>query len=388
MTEHTADAGTTLSATTPRGVITNHRADPDRVRPPSGDGVGAFHRTLPGYAPTALVGAPLLAQRLGVAGLLVKDESSRLEMPSFKILGASWATYRALLDLLELDVRDVPGLGELARELAGRDLTLVAATDGNHGRAVARMAALLGLTAHVLVPRDMVAERIEAIRGERAQVSVVDGNYDVAVAASARLADREHLVVSDTSWDGYVDVPGWVIDGYHTIVEEVLDELALRGERPPTVVVAQMGVGAFATAMVRGFAPRGARVIGVEPTAAACVLESIRHGSRVQLDGALDSIMAGLNCGTPSPLAWPDLVAGLDRVAAVTDEDAEDAMRALAGIGVVSGESGAAGLAALLAHGADLGLVPDDRVLVVSTEGATDQHAYDRIVPTGPRRHR
>jgi diaminopropionate ammonia-lyase len=214
-------------------------------------------------------------------------------------------------------------------------------------------------------------------------VTVVDGNYDKAVATSAALADDTHVVISDTSWQGYEDVPGWVIDGYHTIVEEVLEDLAVRDNAPPTVVVTQMGVGAFATAMIRGFSPRGARIIGAEPTKAACVLESIRVGGCVQLDGALDSIMAGLNCGTPSPLAWPDLLAGLHYVAAVTDEDAEDAMRALAKVGVVSGESGAAGLAALLAHGRDVGLTSADRVLVISTEGATDQAAYRRIVGDG-----
>lgn len=369
---------TVLPATTERIAVANHRADPSVVRADSGEGVLAFHRTLPAYAPSPLVDAPALAQRLGVASVYVKDESSRLGMPSFKILGAAWATFRALSAFLGRKPEEVQGISELATLLDGKDLTLVAATDGNHGRAVARMAKLLGLSAHILVPQDMVSERIDGIRSEGAAVTVVDGNYDEAVAASAALADDTHLVISDTSWDGYADVPGWVIDGYHTIVEEVLDELA----EPPTVVVTQMGVGAFAAAMIRGFAPRGARIIGSEPTKAACILESIRLGESVQLDGALDSIMAGLNCGTPSPLAWPELVAGLQYVTAVTDEDTEDAMRALADIGVVSGESGAAGLAALLAHGPDVGLTSTDRVLIVSTEGATDQGAYHRIVGT------
>ena len=371
---------TTLAATTARVAVSNDLADPTRVRTASGEGVLAFHRTLPGYAPSPLIDAPALATRLGVAHVYVKDESARLGMPSFKILGASWATYRALVDRLGQDPTELQGIADLAVLLKDHELTLIAATDGNHGRAVARMATLLGQSAHILVPRDMVAERIDAIRGEGATVTVVDGNYDEAVAASAALADDAHVVISDTSWDGYEKVPGWVIDGYHTIVEEVLEDLAARGFQPPTVVVTQMGVGAFATAMIRGFSPRGARIIGSEPTKAACILESIRRGASVQLDGALDSIMAGLNYGTPSPLAWPDLLAGLQYVAAVSDEDAEDAMRALARVGVISGESGAAGLAALLAHGAELGLGESDRVLVISTEGATDHAAYGRIV--------
>lgn len=374
---------TTLPATTARIAVKNHHADPTRTRSDSGDGVLAFHRTLPGYTPTPLIDAPELAKRLGVAAVYVKDESSRLGMPSFKILGASWATYRALVDRLGQDPQRLNGIPDLAALLEGHGLTLVAATDGNHGRAVAHMATLLGQSAHILVPRDMVPERIDAIRGEGATVTVVDGTYDEAVAASAALADDTHVVISDTSWDGYEKVPGWVIDGYHTIVEEILDDLIARGAEPPTVVVTQMGVGAFATAMIRGFSPRGARIIGSEPTRAACVLESIRLGECVRLDGPIDSIMAGLNCGTPSPLAWPDLLAGLQYVAAVTDEDAENAMRELARVAVVSGESGAAGLAALLAHGPELGLVGSDRVLVVSTEGATDHAAYRRIVGDG-----
>ena len=285
---------TTIPATTKRIAVANHRVDPARVRPSSGQGVLAYHRTLPGYEPSPLADAPAVAQRLGVAAVHVKDESARLGMPSFKILGASWATYRALVDRLGQDPRQLPGISDLAARLQGHELTLVAATDGNHGRAVARMAKLLGQSARILVPRDMVSERIDAIRGEGATVSLVDGNYDEAVAASAALADDTHVIISDTSWDGYEQVPGWVIDGYHTIVEEVLEALADAGLEPPSVVVTQIGVGAFATAMIRGFSPLGARMIGAEPTKAACVLESIRAGECVQLAGALDSIMAGL----------------------------------------------------------------------------------------------
>ena len=195
--------------TTDRVVIANHRADPAAVRAGSAEGVRAFHRSLPSYEPSPLVDAAELARRLGVASVRVKDESARLGMPSFKILGASWATYRVLVDRLGLDVDDVKGLPALASLLDGQELTLVAATDGNHGRAVARMAGLLGQSAHILVPQDMVAERIEAIRGEGARVTVVDGTYDEAVAASAALTDDKHLVISDTSWEGYEDVPGW-----------------------------------------------------------------------------------------------------------------------------------------------------------------------------------
>ena len=175
-------------------------------------------------------------------------------------------------------------------------------------------------------------------------------------------------------------MPRWVIDGYSTLSAEVGRQLRMTGAERPTLVAAQIGVGAFAAAVVRGFVPDGARVVGVEPTKAACVQESIKVDELVQLDGALDSIMAGLNCGTPSQVAWPHLRSGVADVVAIADADAEDAMRALAQVGVQSGESGAAGLAGLLAFGAELDLRAEDRVLVFSTEGATDPVAYHRIV--------
>ncbi|HWK27821.1 MAG TPA: pyridoxal-phosphate dependent enzyme, partial [Solirubrobacter sp.] len=239
---------------------------PGEAAPPAADGPLRFHRTLPGYAPTPLVDAPAAAAALGVARVLVKDESARLGMPSFKILGASWATYRAL-------ARDGETLDNLRARLGGR-LELVAATDGNHGRAVARMATLLGLSAHILVPHDMVGARREAIAGEGARVTVVEGGYDDAVAASAALADADHVVISDTSWPGYEQVPAWVIEGYATIGAELDAQLAA----PPDVVAAQAGVGAFAAALTAHFRPQGATIVAVEPDHAACVIASAEAG--------------------------------------------------------------------------------------------------------------
>lgn len=351
----------------------------DRVAVPAADDrSAAFHRQLPGWAPTPLRAAPTVARALGVASVQVKDESSRLAMPSFKILGASWATYRALLAHLGDDAPtgDV-GLAELRTAFEAHPVTLVAATDGNHGRAVARMAALLGLAAIILVPRDMVTARRDAIRAEGADLRVVDGGYDDAIAASAALADAEHVVISDTSWEGYTEVPQWVIDGYGTLTGEILADPDLV---PPTVVAAQIGVGAFAAAIARGFAAGPARLlVGVEPTLADCVAVSIAEGHPVTIPGPQDSSMAGLNCGTPSVTAWPDVSRGFDTFVTVDDTDAEEAMRLLAADGIASGESGAAGLAGLLRHRAALGLGPEDHVLVVSTEGPTDPVNYRRV---------
>jgi diaminopropionate ammonia-lyase len=302
----------------------------------------AFHRSLPGYAVTPLVEAPAAAAALGVARVLVKDESSRLGLPSFKVLGASWATHRA--------VAERPGVTRLA-----------CATDGNHGRAVARMARLLGLAAVVFVPADMVAARRHAIADEGARVEVVDGSYDDAVERAAALAGTDVLVIQDTAWPGYETIPRWVIEGYGTIGAEIDIE--------PDVVAVQIGVGSFAAAMVRRFA--GARIVGVEPVTAACALASIDAGGPAEVPGPHDSVMAGLNCGRVSPVAWPTISRGIEAFAAIADARAVEAMALLARDGITAGESGAAGLAGLLAFRAELALRADATVLVVNTEGAT-----------------
>ena len=312
---------------------------------------------------------------LGIGQMRIKDESSRLGLPSFKILGASWATYQLLIGRIghEPAWADVDELRDALRSLGS--LTLVAATDGNHGRAVARVARWLGYDARIFVPQGTTQARIDGIASEGAAVEVVNGTYDDAVAVSAALAAERVLVVSDTAWDGYVDVPGWVIDGYSTIFAEV--DVQLAGTSIDTVVV-QMGVGALAAAVVDHFAA-SARVIAVEPEDAACGLQSARAGHAVEVPGPHRSIMAGLNCGNVSPLAWPRVVEGVDLFVAVDDQAAERAMRDLASEGVVAGETGAAGLAGLRAAietGHDVG----ESVLVLCTEGATDPEAYARIV--------
>lgn len=351
----------------------------------------AFHQRLPGYAPTPLVRAPHLAAALGVRDAWVKDEANRLGLPAYKILGASWAVYREL-ETLYGPFAPWFTLEELRAQLQNRlPLTLVTATDGNHGRAVARTARWLGLEAHILVPEDMVPARIQAIKAEGARVNVIHGTYDEAVAAAARLADDRHLVISDTAWDGYTRVPGWVVEGYGTIFQEIDQQLAALGGQQPDVVAAQMGVGSLAMAVVQHYrAPdRETQVVGVEPTHAACVLRSLEAGGLTEVPGPHTSIMAGLNCGNTSPLAWPYLQGGLSAAIAISDRQAEAAMRLLARDGVVSGESGAAGAGGLLAllagasaqatHAA-LGLTPHSTVLVISTEGDTDPQAYARII--------
>jgi diaminopropionate ammonia-lyase len=334
-----------------------------------------FHRRLPGYAPTPLADAPSLAAELGLGRLLVKNESSRLGLPSFKILGASWATYRLLVGKLG-HVPAWSNLEELRAALAPLgSVTLVAATDGNHGRAVARVARWMGYESRIFVPEGTAHARIDGIASEGASVEVIEGTYDDAVLASAALADDHVLVVSDTSWEGYTDVPASVVDGYGTIFAEVDEQL---DGAPVDTVVVQMGVGALAAAVADHFA-RSTKVVAVEPLDAACGLQSARAGHPIEVPGPHRSIMAGLNCGNVSVVAWPRVLAGVDLFVAVEDRAAERAMRDLASIGVVAGETGAAGLAGLRAAldaGHDLG----PSVLVLCTEGATDPAAYGRIV--------
>jgi diaminopropionate ammonia-lyase len=347
----------------------------------------AFHSRLTGYERTPLVNAGGLASELGVATVLIKNESSRLGLPSFKILGASWGVYNALAEHIG-GFEPWEALDELAVQLEShKPLALAAATDGNHGRAVARVAKLLGLEARIFVPAGTASARIEGIKSEGASCEVVEGTYDDAVARSAQEASANCLVISDTSWPGYEDVPRWVIEGYSTIFHEIDDELAERGEPRPDVVVIQLGVGALGAASVAHFRrdEAGLVMIGVEPESAACVFASVEAGQIAHVPGPHDSIMAGLNCGTPSLIAWPFVSTGFDVYVAIEDDYARTGMRTLARAGIVAGETGAAGLGGLLAvlesdNASKLGIGPESRVLLLCTEGATDPESYRSIV--------
>ena len=212
------------------------------------------HRTMPGYAPTDLRSCPGLADLLGVRTVMVKDESERLGLPSFKILGASWAALTTVQAAWGRAMDDVTVRREVRASIGqAQGRALVAATDGNHGRGIARVARMLGLDATILVPAGTSQSRIDAIASEGAEVLVVDGTYDDAIAASARLADDTHLVVSDTSWNGYEDAPRAVVEGYSTMFYEIDDALAERDLPQPDVLALQAGVGAFAAAGLRHY---------------------------------------------------------------------------------------------------------------------------------------
>jgi diaminopropionate ammonia-lyase len=307
-----------------------------------------FHRDLPGYAPTPLVELSELSAELGIGRVLVKDESTRLGLPAFKVLGASWACRQVL--------QRQPGAH------------LVTATDGNHGRAVARMAAHFGVGATVFVPEVMRPETAALIAGEGAEVVQLEVGYDDAVRAAAAYAEESPgcALVQDTAWEGYTEVPGWIVDGYRTLLEEVDEQVG----RAPDLVAVPVGVGSLAEAVVAHHRRPGAPhpvVLSVEPDTAACVLASLHAGRPVPVPTG-STVMAGLNCGTVSATAWPVLRSGLDAAVAVSDEDALRAVADLDALGVSSGPSGAATLAGVRAM--PLHELPDDAIVVLlSTEG-------------------
>ncbi|MEU5683788.1 PLP-dependent lyase/thiolase [Streptomyces venezuelae] len=348
----------------------------------------AFHASLPRYASTTLHELPLLAAELTVARVFVKDESSRFGLPAFKALGASWAIDR----ILARDAHRAPGPG------GARTLRFVTATDGNHGRAVARMARQLGRRAHVFVPDGVHPAAVAAIEGEGAEVTAVAGSYDAAVRdARAAAAAPDAVLVQDMAWDGYEEIPALVVEGYATLFAEVDAQLEAAGAESPALVAVPVGVGSFAQAAVthyrsratvglRSGATAGLRsgrgmetaLLAVEPVGAACVLASLRAGRFTRVPAGVTA-MAGLNCGTPSSLAWPVLRDGLDAAVAVTDAESMSAVRDLAELGVSAGPCGAASLAGVRAaltgtggaeRRAALGVGSDATVVLISTEGA------------------
>lgn len=342
----------------------NPHAAPRDVPAPRDDAL-AFHRALPGYAPTPLRELLGLAGELGLGAVALKDESDRLGLPAFKILGASWAVERVLRE----------------RAAAGDPVTtLVAASAGNHGRAVARVAATRGLAARVVLPARSAPARRAAIEREGAEIVVVDGGYEEAVARAAADGARPGSVeLADVGDCGPAHD---VIDGYATLFAELVDQGGA------DIVLVPIGVGSLGAAAARFGAATGAKVIGVEPDTAACLTASLRAGVPTTIPTP-GTAMAGLDCAEVSPAAWPSLRAGIHGTITVTDRDAQDAMRELAGAGLTIGDCGAATLAALRALMTDpsraglrdaAGLGPGSRVVLIATEGPTDPDGYRTTV--------
>lgn len=355
-----------------------------------------LHRRLPGYAPTPLRSLPDLAGELGIDALLVKDESGRFGLGAFKGLGASWAIYGVLRrrwrERFGEDLSIDGFLDGARRERLGR-ITFTAATDGNHGRAVAWTARLLGQPAVIFMPANTAAARVAAVEGEGAEVRLVAGTFDDCVAACAHnAAQAGWQVIADTAYAGNLVVPGDIMTGYSTIFAELGDQTRLE-ELDLVLLPAGVGgiAGAGAVCFVRRCRARRPSLVCVEPLSSDCFLESIERGGGepVAAQGDQSSIMVGLNCGMPSLLAWPLVRDTMDLFLAIEDEYAVAAMRALHTHGVTAGESGAASLAGLLAllrrddladARSRLGLNARSRVLVIATEGATDPAFYAQVM--------
>lgn len=366
-------------------------------------GVAAWHQTLPGYRPTPLVSLDALARDLGIAGFYVKDESARFGLNAFKVLGGSYALGKCIAQRLGVSIEELPFDVLTSADVRKRlgDVTFVTTTDGNHGRGVAWTAAQLGQKAVVYLPRGSAQERLENIRALGAEAEILNLGYDDAVRFAAEAAEKNGwLLVQDTSWDGYEEIPRWIMEGYTTLAFEASQQL---GAVRPTHVFLQAGVGAMSGAVTGFFAdcyaPAPPVVSIVEPAGANCLFRTARaaDGKIRVVPGELDTIMAGLSCGEPCPIGWDVLRNHASHFFSVPDWVAAEGMRSLArphagDAAVVSGESGAVTTRLaieLLSDPAladirdDLGLSADSVVFCVSTEGATDAALYRSVVEEG-----
>lgn len=345
---------------------------------------------------TPLYDLPGIAQQLGIARFSVKDESVRSSLGSFKALGAPIALVRQIVRLHPAFDPALILMGRYAQQL--QDYTVISATDGNHGRGLAAAARDAGCRCVIVLHANVSVEREQAIAVYGAQIVRIKGNYDDSVEEASRLATvNGWQVVSDTSYDGYEDIPRDVMQGYGTIAEEIVEQT---GAQPGlagafTHVFLQGGVGGMAAGLVSYFWEfQGAQrptFIVVEPVQADCLLQSAIQGRPARATGSVDSVMAGLACGETSMLAWKFLEPGVDYFMTIDDQQAIEAMRLLANgsdidIPIVAGESGTAGLAAMSVLRTDpalaqqVGIDAHSRVLMINTEGATAPSVYEALV--------
>jgi len=364
----------------------------------------AFHRTFPQYSVTPLARLDGMAARLGLASLCIKDESYRFGLNAFKVLGGSFAMARYIAGEMGKDVSELSYdylTSQKFRDDFGQ-ATFFTATDGNHGRGVAWAANKLGQKAVVHMPKGSAKSRFDNIAKEGAAVTIEEVNYDDCVRmAAAEAAKTEHgVVVQDTAWEGYEEIPAWIMQGYGTMAGEAAEQLRSEELGRPTHVFVQAGVGSLAGAVVGYFANRfptdPPKFIVMEARAADCLYQGAVAGdgnSRI-VTGDLQTIMAGLACGEPNTIGWDILRNHVDAFLSCPDWVSARGMRMLAAPvkgdpAVCSGESGAVGMGVISALMTDdsykelreaLDLGRDSRVLLFSTEGDTDPEKYKRIV--------
>lgn len=370
----------------------------------------AFHESFPQYTTTPLAKLANMASYLGLKDVYVKDESYRFGLNAFKVLGGSFAMARYIAGQTGKDVSELPynvlTSEELRKEFG--QATFFTATDGNHGRGVAWAANKLGQKAVVFMPKGSTETRLKNIQKENAIATIEEVNYDecVRMAAAAAAQTPNGVVVQDTAWDGYEEIPAWIMQGYGTMAMEADEQLAGYGCDRPTHVFVQAGVGSLAGAVQGYFANRYPEnppiVVVVEADVAACLYKGAKAGDgSIQIvDGDMQTIMAGLACGEPNTISWDILRNHVDTFISAPDWAAAKGMRMLSAPfkgdpQVVSGESGAApfGILAcimlmdeykeLKEH---LKLDENSKVLLFSTEGDTDPERYKNIVWDGKER--
>ena len=367
----------------------------------------AFHESFPQYTVTPLTKLDKMAVMLGLGEVYIKDESYRFGLNAFKVLGGSFAMARYIAQQTGKDVSELPYnvlTSDALKEEFGQ-ATFFTATDGNHGRGVAWAANKLGQKAVVLMPKGTTQTRLNNILAEGATATIEEYNYDECVRMANEMAMKTEngIMVQDTAWDGYEEIPAWIMQGYGTMAMEAYDQLRDYGCERPTHVFIQAGVGSLAGAVQGYFANRypenPPKVVVVEAEAAACLYKgaSVGDGSIQIVDGDMVTIMAGLACGEPNTISWDILKNHVDTFIATPDWVAAKGMRMLAAPikgdkPVTSGESGAAPFGTLACimmmdeykelreH---LGLDKNSKVLLFSTEGNTDPERYESIVWDG-----
>lgn len=358
-----------------------------------------FHAGFAQYAPTPLVPLPYLASTLGLGNIRAKDESKRFGLNAFKVLGASYAMGRYLAERLGKSIDDLTPADLCSPAVSERlgPITFVSATDGNHGRAVAWTAQQLGKKAVIYMPKGSDPARLENIRSHGAEAGITDLNYDDAVRLAWKMAcENGWIMVQDTAWDGYEDIPTWIIQGYAALAVEALAQWRAEELEPPTHLFLQAGVGSFASGVLGYMASELGdalpTTIIVEPHAADCIYRSALAGDGQphNVTGDLSTLMAGLACGEPCTVGWPILRDYASAYVSCPDYVAANGMRLYAAARggdapIVSGESGAAPLGALdhiMCNPAlaplreSLGLGPDSRVMLISTEGDTSPRVW------------
>lgn len=366
-----------------------------------------FHQSFPQYTTTPLAKLDQMADFLGLGELYIKDESYRFGLNAFKVLGGSFAMARYIAKETGRDVSELPYsvlTSDALREEFGQ-ATFFTATDGNHGRGVAWAANKLRQKAVVHMPIGTTQTRLENIRKEGAKVDITDMNYDDCVRLAAKEAAEtpRGVVVQDTAWDGYEEIPAWIMQGYGTMASEASEQLRANGVERPTHVFVQAGVGSLAGAVVGYFTnlyPDNPPIfVVVEADVAACLYKGAKAGDggiRI-VDGDMQTIMAGLACGEPNTISWDILKNHVNTFVAAPDWVAAKGMRMLAAPikgdpQVTSGESGAAPFGVLSCIMTmdeykelrkQLSLNKDSRVLLFSTEGDTDPERYKNIVWNG-----